>query len=179
MFRKFDINFDKEKFLSVYSPNWYETYRSLGLPKENWKIADELWVKEAEKKNTIILPDTIKTLINLSEKFSLAIVTSGSKSRVERDLKNNNIQNIFKVIITGDDIKNRKPHPEGLENALEKMNVNNEDAVYIGDAKDDLKMAQSAGIDFIGINSDFDNLKDDGTYPILNRITEISNWLVK
>jgi HAD superfamily hydrolase (TIGR01509 family) len=107
----------------------------------------------------------------------LAIVTSGSKSRVEKDINSNNIKSFFEIIITGDDIKNPKPHREGLELALEKLNLKSRDVVYVGDAKDDYKMAKSAGIDFIGIKSDFANLsKDHPKYDLCN-ITELQTIL--
>ena len=33
MFAHFGIQINKEKFLNTYSPNWYQTYEAVGLPK--------------------------------------------------------------------------------------------------------------------------------------------------
>ena len=167
MFAFFGIRIEKEKFLNSYSPNWYETYKAMGLPKDKWDSADDLWVKEANKREPNIYSGTVETLNKLYENFTLGLVTSGSKSRVERDLNNNDIKGFFNVIVTGDDIKNPKPHPEGLEIALNELGLHPEDVIYIGDAYDDYKMADIAGIKFIGIMSDFANLKkNDHEYKV-------------
>lgn len=177
VFAKFGIQLEKEKFLETYSPNWYKTYKAFGLPKEKWNIVDNLWVEEAKNKRTKIFSGTMQLLNDLYDNFTLAIVTSGSKSRVEKDIKNNNIYYFFEIIITGDDIENSKPHPEGLELALEKLNLKSKDVVYVGDANDDYKMAKSAGIDFVGIRSDFANLsKKYSRYDLCN-ITELPTIL--
>lgn len=177
VFAKFGLHIEKKKFLETYSPNWYETYKAVGLSEDKWKLADNLWIEEAKRKKTFMYSGTEQVLNNLHENFTLGIVTSGSKGRVEQDLDNNNIKRFFKTIITGDDIENPKPHPEGLELAITKLGLQPKDAVYIGDAYDDFKMADLAGINFIGIISEFANLrKNDPQYQIC-KITEVPAML--
>ena len=43
-FAALGIPFDHEAYARVYSPNWYSIYEALGLPKELWQKADDLWV---------------------------------------------------------------------------------------------------------------------------------------
>jgi HAD superfamily hydrolase (TIGR01549 family) len=169
VFAKFGINLGKSEFLKSYSPNWYETYKAVGLPEEKWGLVNSLWVEEANKINTLVFEGTKEILDIFSNNFILGIVTSGSKSRVEKDLLTNGIKKYFNSIITGDDIKYPKPHPQGLELALFELKLNGMDAVYIGDAYDDFKMAKSAGTSFIGIKSKFNNLqKDHPQYDLYN-----------
>jgi HAD superfamily hydrolase (TIGR01549 family) len=169
MFAYFGIRIEKENFLNSYSPNWYETYKAMGLPKDKWDAANELWLKEASKREPSIFPETVKVLNRLQRRFSLGLVTSGSKSRVEKDLVRNDIKKYFLTIVTGDDIQNPKPHPDGLEIAMRDLGVNPKDTVYIGDAYDDFKMAEKAGVAFIGVKSDFANLNSDNlAYQICN-----------
>src|SRR5882762_753013 len=44
-FAELGIPFDHETYCAVYSPNWLSVYEGLGLPKEQWQLADELWTK--------------------------------------------------------------------------------------------------------------------------------------
>lgn len=157
-FVQFDIQLTEEKFLSSYSPNWYKTYEAFGLRKEDWATADALWLKEAEKKNPQLFSGVNETLIKINGDYTLGMVTSGSKSRVVRDLKATGIAHFFKTIVTGDDIKTPKPSPEGLELALRNLNKKADEAVYIGDSSADCEMAKAAGVYFIGVSSKFDSI---------------------
>jgi pyrophosphatase PpaX len=157
-FARFGIQLTEESFLNNYSPNWYKTYDALGLRKEDWAAADSLWLKEAEKRTANLFSGVNETLIKLNQTYTLGLVTSGSKSRVVRDLKATSIAHIFKTIVTGDDIKIPKPSPEGLELALRNLNKHADEAVYIGDSSADCEMAKAAGVYFIGVKSEFDSL---------------------
>lgn len=157
-FAHFGIQLTEEIFLSTYSPNWYKTYEALGLRKEDWAAADAFWLKQAEKKTAQLFPGVNKTLIKLNGNYTLGLVTSGSKSRVLRDLKATSISHFFKTIVTGDDIKTPKPSPEGLELALRNLKKHADEAVYIGDSSADCEMAKAACINFIGVRSEFDSL---------------------
>lgn len=45
----------------------------------------------------------------------------------------------------------RKPHPQGFELLLSDLGVKKEDCLYIGDSEVDVKTAQNAGVDLVGV----------------------------
>lgn len=51
----------------------------------------------------------------------------------------------FGVVITDDDVKRPKPHPDGLLAALAALGAEPGDAVYIGDSRGDLEAGRAAG----------------------------------
>jgi len=157
-FAQFGIQLSEEEFLKTYSPNWYETYEAFGLKKEDWEAADSFWLKEAEKISARLFPGVKEILLKLDKYFTLGLVTSGSKSRVERDVKATGIINFFKTVVTGDDVKVPKPSPEGLEIALRNLDKQADEAIYIGDSSADYEMAKAAGVYFIGVSSEFNSL---------------------
>jgi HAD superfamily hydrolase (TIGR01662 family) len=56
---------------------------------------------------------------------------------------------VFVSIISGYEIQDdshQKPDPYMLNTLLTRMNVRREDAIYIGDSKDDVRMAKAAGV---------------------------------
>ena len=161
MFARFGIRITKESFLSTYSPNWYETYRAMGLPEEHWGAANSCWVDEAEKRTPELLPGVYETLTRLHQRFTLGLVTSGSKRRVLKDIERTGIRAFFKTIVTGDDIHTPKPAPESLELALRSLGMGPSEVVYVGDALADYEMAKAAGVHFLGVSSSFANLNPD------------------
>jgi HAD superfamily hydrolase (TIGR01549 family) len=161
MFSQFGIAMSKELFLSTYSPNWYRTYEAFGLAEEHWEAANDLWLTEAARHTPQLFQGVIEVLVELSKSFSLGIVTSGSKSRVLRDLDYTGIATHFTAVITGDDISQPKPAPEGLEIAMRKLSVSAAEAIYVGDAHADFEMARAAGVRFFGVPSEFANLIND------------------
>ena len=52
----------------------------------------------------------------------------------------------FAVTLTGDEIPNPKPAPDGLRVALERLGAAPADAVYVGDTDKDTRAARAAGI---------------------------------
>ena len=161
MFAEFGIAMERELFLSTYSPNWYRTYEAFGLAEKHWPSANDLWLKAAENHVSDLFPDVLATLDQLSKEYGLGIVTSGSKSRVLRDMDRLDIHKYFSTLVTGDDITEPKPATQGLLMALESLSLSPMEAVYVGDAYADFEMSRSAGVPFIGVPSEFANLTDD------------------
>jgi pyrophosphatase PpaX len=176
-FANFGIQLSEEDFLSSYSPNWYKTYEALGLRKEDWPSADALWLKEVEDKTALLFPGVIESLLTLSKYYSLGLVTSGSKVRVERDLKATGIHHFFKTVVTGDDIKTPKPSPEGLQLALSKVESKADETIYVGDSTADYEMAKAAGVYFIGVNSEFESLITNHPDYVVNSIADLPRLL--
>lgn len=173
MFQHYDIQVTEESFYRLYSPNWLETYRRVGLPEEKWSEADEVWMEEALKHQPELFPGAGETLQTLGQRYRLGLVTSGSKDRVLGDLRRNGILDTFEVIITGGDIQRPKPDPQGLQMALEQLGLGVEQAVYIGDALADYETARNAGMRFIGIPSHFASLTPDIPCPQVKDLSEL------
>jgi len=165
------------KFLSTYSPNWYHTYEAVGLPKGDWDSADAYWLEEAEKRSPELLPGARETLTTLDTRYPLGLVTSGSRSRVLKDLERTGIGHFFKTVVTGDDIQRPKPSPEGLEIALLSLGVQPGEVVYIGDSCADYEMSKAARVHFIGVKSAFDSLNPDDPNYHLCSIADLPHLL--
>jgi pyrophosphatase PpaX len=52
----------------------------------------------------------------------------------------------FEVLVAKEDTRRHKPHPEPLLLALELMNVDAGDAIYVGDSPFDIRAAHAAGV---------------------------------
>ncbi len=177
MFARFGIEITKERFLASYSPNWYETYQAMGLPKEAWETANSYWLEAAAQQTPGLFSDVERILTQLSGSYKLGLVTSGSKSRVFRDLERTGIKTIFETVITGDDVQQPKPAPQGLELALARLEIQPHQAVYIGDAQADYEMAHAARVQFVGVRSAFASLKAIDSCIQIETIVELATLL--
>jgi HAD superfamily hydrolase (TIGR01509 family) len=155
-FDELGVPFAHAVYEATYSPNWYSTYEALGLPKEHWQSADELWIRHYGEQSAPLIEAVGETLLSLRDKgYQLAIVTSGSRSRVSREVEQCVLRDAFAVIICNEDIVNKKPHPEGLELAMREMNVAPSQCAYVGDAPEDIEMGRRGQVMTIGVRSDY------------------------
>lgn len=89
----------------------------------------------------------------------------------------------FRRVVTMDDVKNGKPHPEGLLKILGKRDPRS--AIYLGDNIDDALAARDAGVPFMAIlppgTLDYRKraarFRDLGALALLPRATDVNAWL--
>ena len=83
----------------------------------------------------------------LNERFHFALFTGRPKWEAELTLKRFAPGLVFDPIIGMDEVRNRKPAPDGL---LQILKLGGEQ-FYVGDTVDDARCAKFAGVPFIGI----------------------------
>ena len=92
------------------------------------------------------------------------IASSKMKSQYEIDFLKTGLQSYMKSVILAEDTENHKPHPEPLLKAIEILNIEPKDAMYVGDTFADYKSTKAAGMDFglaVWGATDLDGLKAD------------------
>lgn len=173
-FAHFGLHTSLDELLRVYSPDWLQVYRGMGLAEQHWAEADLIWLAEAARHAPQLFPGAVELLHGLAPRYALGLVTSGSKERVRRDLQYTGLDGCFQVVITGGDVSQPKPDPEGLLSALRRLDVAPEQAVFVGDAAADAHMAQAAGVRFIGMVTQFSGDLPPGDYPRLCALPELA-----
>ncbi|MDY6820087.1 MAG: HAD-IA family hydrolase [Deferribacterota bacterium] len=117
-------------------------------------------------------PNLIKVLKTLkNQNIKLSIFTNRGIS-VYKILTHFNIHIFFDYIVTSNDIKEPKPSPEGLIKILKYFNIQNYNALYIGDSVVDELAAEKASIPFISYKNNT-TLNDN----IINNHSEIFRYL--
>ena len=155
-FAELGFQFHEDIYEATYSPNWYSTYEALGLPREKWEAADKLWLHHYGEATAQLIDGVTETLKNLHERnYRLAVVTSGSESRVCREIDRSELQGVFQAIVCNEHINNKKPHPEGLELALQQIKSDPGESAYVGDAPEDIQMGKQANVLTVGVRSNY------------------------
>jgi HAD superfamily hydrolase (TIGR01509 family) len=83
--------------------------------------------------------------------YLLGIVTGKSREAwriTSTRLEGRGFEDLFDVVLTDDDVQSPKPNPEGLLMALDVLDLQPSQALYIGDSKRDNQAAEAAGLPF-------------------------------
>ncbi|MGI8419251.1 MAG: HAD family hydrolase [Candidatus Levyibacteriota bacterium] len=97
-----------------------------------------------------LFPSSRELLLKLHKTYTLA-VASGVQPKLlkERIFPKFDIPDVFTEIITGHDLEDSskaKPHPFIAQEIMRRTGMKQEESVMVGDAKNDVLMAQNAGI---------------------------------
>ena len=113
----------------------------------------KIW-REVSLKNypiyTKLFPGALEVLSTLKEKgYGVAIVTNKHRTASNEAFDLFGISKLGIWAVTGDDVKEQKPSPEGIYLAMKHFAINDKSEVlYIGDSVFDAKTAENAGVDF-------------------------------
>ncbi|MDN4606448.1 HAD family hydrolase [Sporosarcina highlanderae] len=83
--------------------------------------------------------------------IKLGIFTGKAKRSLDISLEKLDMEGLFDVIITGDDVCKPKPDPEGLMTALSLLKVDSSEAIFVGDSDADIIAGVQANVFTIGV----------------------------
>lgn len=155
MFHAVGVKWDPNQLDRHYSPDWYRVYRAVGIPRHRWKEADRLWARFYRGQKSALLPGARRVLQQLGRRFTLALVSSGNRARVVRQLHRFGLTERFAARVCGEDAARRKPHPAPLRKALRQLRLPPKSCVYVGDTAEDVEMARRAGVFVIAVLGPF------------------------
>jgi HAD superfamily hydrolase (TIGR01509 family) len=142
----------KDEYLELQSPNWYEFYSKVGLPDALWNEVDGEWLRLYEEEKPKLHEDAVKCLAALKGAgLELALVSNGSRVRVENELARFGLKPRFDAIVYGERKEELKPSPVMLERALRLMRVEPQRAIYVGDSPADIQAAKNAKVRSVAI----------------------------
>ena len=110
------------------------------------------------------------------------IFTYNTYNNVKTSLKTAGIAHYFNVIAGRDDVKNLKPHPDHLKYVCEKINVQLDEIVVIGDTGRDIEAALLTNSRSIALNTKIPNFIKREAFKKADKIIEldeIPNELIK
>jgi phosphoglycolate phosphatase len=180
MFRALGVDWGETELRRHYSPDWYRVYRAAGIPRARWSEADRLWREAYRHLRVPLLPGARPVLERLAKSFTLALVTSGNRTRVSRQLRLFGLERMFAARVFGDDTYRRKPHPDPLTRALRQLNLQPESCLYVGDSPEDVAMARAAGVRVVAVLGPFpthDRLRAARPDGLLRSVAELPRWL--
>jgi len=135
------------------SEKWRDYFRILlreaGVPAESYEvIIDSLWsAHQRVGLWTAVAEGAPEAVSALGQRgFRLGVV-SNAEGHVERDLRGAGFEGVFETVIDSHIVGVEKPDPAIFEIALERMKLNRETTIFVGDLPSvDVEGARAAGL---------------------------------
>ena len=205
----FDVNSAAEKCKVKIGDKWegfanywrttqleYTWLRSLMSKHKNfWQITEDSLDKSMKifkintsMKNELLdlyrvlstFPEVSKTLKILKEKkYKLAILSNGTPSLLKELVSSNNLENIFDDVLSVEEVKTYKPHPNVYSIPIKKYQIEKNQFAYLSANTWDVSAAGNFGFNAVWVNRNkniFDNL-DYKPITEINNLSDLNNLL--
>ncbi|NUU65638.1 phosphoglycolate phosphatase [Enterobacteriaceae bacterium BIT-l23] len=115
------------------------------------KLFDRYYGEVAEQ-GSFLFPAVAETLAALKQHgVALALVTNKPTPFVRPILESLGLSGYFEPIIGGDDVENKKPHPEPILRVAERLGISPQALLFVGDSRNDIQAARAAGCPSVGM----------------------------
>lgn len=101
---------------------------------------------------TVLPPGTARFLSKASELASLGVVTTSPRTYAERLLSYHRLQ--LRVLVAYHDVAQRKPYPEPILKAADKLDLEPSKCIHVGDQLADIEAAIRAGAIAVALSWD-------------------------
>ncbi len=152
---------------------------------ENYPVArEEYYTFYKDNHDMADLYPGIKDVLELvkSKNVPLSIYTGKGRDSAVITLKHLGIYEYFNMIVTGDDVAEHKPSPEGILKFVNEFKLENENVLMVGDAVSDIKAARSAGVKVASVLWDSYSKSEVIKYKsdyVFHSVNELRNMLEK
>jgi phosphoglycolate phosphatase len=101
-------------------------------------------------------------------------VTNKNRAFAEPLLDRLGVLESFDLVLGGDDVSNKKPHPEMLVKALDSLALSRQECLMIGDSDNDVYAANRAGMDVVGVSYGYSQGVDLSELNILGMVDSLA-----
>lgn len=95
---------------------------------------------------TIDISSIIALLQFLKAWKKIGVITGKSKQAYKISSEALNLTKYFDLVVTGNDVVNPKPQPEGILQALDFFGIKADNTVFLGDSNADIMAGKAAGV---------------------------------
>lgn len=144
--------FSDKEIIELFGPT--EDVILKDICKDEYDSARKDYYKYYKDNHSIAqLYDGIKSLIIEIKNADvlLSIFTGKGRTSALITLDEFELTNYFDLIVSGDDVENHKPSPEGIIKFLEMFKLNPKEVLMIGDAPSDIIAANDCGVEIASV----------------------------
>ena len=92
-------------------------------------------------------PGVKDTLLRLrAQGIHLGVVTNKEGAYTQIVLDAHGLSPMFEVVISGDTLSSKKPHPQGIQLCMERFGLTAQEVLFVGDSSIDVATARNAGV---------------------------------
>jgi N-acetyl-D-muramate 6-phosphate phosphatase len=153
----------------------------VGVDDEMGAVID--WMSRHQNhalKNFMLIPGVDEMLAALKGRYPMSVVSARHEKSTMRFLEQFDLVKYFDAIVTGLSTPRTKPFPDPIFLAAQRMGVEPEECLMIGDTTVDIRAGKSAGAQTVGVLCGFgeeQELRDMGADLILSNTHEVAEVL--
>jgi len=139
--------------------------------------------KNLSGSKTVAYPDVDDGLKQLhAAGYTLALVTNKPIRFVPRILQSFGWQDLFSEVMGGDSLPVKKPDPMPLLHVCETLNISVDQAVMIGDSRNDMLAGQNANMDTLGLSYGYNygqDIRELNPTEAFDHFADLVAWIMK
>jgi pyrophosphatase PpaX len=171
------ISIDRDTIVTTVGPPLPETYKLLAPGADTDLLVETHRSFQVDNLHlSVSFPNVQETLQKIQDKgIKMSAITNRSKRSSIKTLELASLDHFFEIVLSAEDMKNNKPHPEGLFTALKHMGIEPKDALMVGDTEADILAGQAAGVKTVGITHGMrgEKVKDHNPDHLIHSIEEL------
>ncbi len=158
-----------EKYLALDDKGLFETLLSLHQRPVNNQVLKRLIIKKMPlykkmaEEELLLYPGVVDFVKKALGSYQLAVASGAFRGEIKYALDQGGIRQAFPVIVSAQDVKHGKPHPESYLTALAKLNemktsdsdIEAAQCVVIEDSLHGVAAARSAGMKCLAVTSSY------------------------
>ncbi len=161
---------------------WKVTEQSLDKSMKVFRVAESMRNELLDLYKVLsTFPEVKETLKKLKEKkYKLAILSNGTPSLLKELVSNNNLESIFDDVLSIEEVKIYKPHPNVYNIPIKKYQIEKNQFVYLSSNTWDVSAAGNFGFNAVWVNRNkniFDNLDYKPIAEVKN-LSDLNNLLL-
>lgn len=175
--------FSEEEIIALFGPT--EDVILKQLCKDEYENARKDYFQYYKDNHSIAqLYEGIKPLIIdiKSANILLSIFTGKGRTSAIITLDEMGLTSYFNLIVSGDDVENHKPHPEGINKFVRKFSLDPSEVLMIGDAPSDIIAAKEAGVEIASVVWDSyaeEEVRKLNSKNVFHSVDELRNFIFK
>jgi len=177
------IHLSQETYLDYMTrgQSCWDLCRDSGMPDEevsrHRELRDSIY-QEHLRSQEIEVDGVTDVLSILSRSFEMAVVTTARREDFQLIHQSRELLGFFRFVLTIEDYRRAKPHPDPYLAGLERFGARPDQAVAIEDSARGLRSTLAAGLDCIVVRSPFTASQDfRGAWRVVDSIRQVPGIL--
>ncbi len=109
----------------------------------------------------------------------LAVFTGKGYRTAKITLDEFELSSFFDVVVSGNDVANHKPHPEGIQKVMQEFLLSPNEVLMVGDSMSDVKASRGAGVKIAVVlwdSCDNERMLVAQTDLVFHKVSEMLEW---
>lgn len=175
-------SFSPKEIIAMFGPPETGAVRKMFGEDRIGQALDDLCEFYRDRHNDLayLHPGMDRVLALLKERgIHLALFTGKGRRTTGITLEAFGLTQFFDPVVTGDDVVNHKPHPEGIRKVLDRYHLSPSEVLMVGDSMADVDASRAAGVPVAAVlwdSFDRERVLQANTTLVFHKVEDLYEW---